>query len=118
MALGVRIRYSQAPSISTANILANTQVQNILKASLLTLAAAAFLALANDTLAINYNVGGDGRILLSPSTINQNAVGPQNPQDLIFFQTPIPAGATLVAPLVTDATATTHTGVLAFTLEP
>jgi anaerobic C4-dicarboxylate transporter len=117
MRLSQRIRYSQALSTNTANLLNGTNLQYVGIATKLTMWAAAFLALAFDAISLSYARGAEFVTLVPSGTpINVDAAGPQQLNDLIG-EFAIPAAANLVLALVTDATAGTHTGSLAFLLE-
>ncbi len=106
-----RINYSQAASLTTANILSGQGVEYIGKASLIDLYGSAFLAAANDTMSLAYTVGGDSKVMVpAGSGLNVNAAGPQVLNDALFSDYPVPAGAHLVLALTSDATAGTHTG--------
>jgi hypothetical protein len=117
MRLGQTIRYSQAASITTANLLNGTNLQYIGLASKLTIWAAAFLAAANDSFSLAIARGPEFITLVpSGTSLNVNAAGPQQLNDLIA-EFAIPAGANLVLALVSDATAATHTGAFRFLVE-
>jgi hypothetical protein len=119
MALTQRVNYSQAASAVTANVLAGTGVEYIGRASLLDLYGAAFLAAANDTIAMSYTVGGDSRVMLpAGSGLNVNAAGPQTAFDGLLDDYPLPMGSRLVLSLTSDATAGTHTGRFMLLVKP
>lgn len=116
-ALSQTIRYSQAASTTTANLLNGTNMQYVGRASKLTLWAAAFLTAANDSFSLSYSLGADFVTLVpAGSSINVNAAGPQQLNDLVGSWG-VPAGANLVLALVSDATAGTHTGAFRFQVE-
>ena len=111
------VRYSQAASTSTPNLLNGTNLQYVGLATKITIWAAAYLAGSNDAFSLLIARGPE-LIQLVPagSSINVNAAGPQQLNDLVG-EFGIPAGANLVLTLVSDATAGTHTGAFRFLLE-
>lgn len=114
-----RFSYSQAASTTTPNVLSGQGIQIIGKASLVDLYGASFLAAAVDTIAMQYTVGGDSKVMVPPgSPINLNAAGPQNQNDEIFQDFPVPAGANLTLSVTSDATAGTHTGKFMMRVKP
>lgn len=119
MPLTQRVNYSQAASATTANVLAGQGIEYIGKASAIDLYGAAFLAGANDQMSLTYTVGGDSRVIVPAGTgLNVNAAGPQNVNDNMFTDYPVPAGSHLVLALTSDATAGTHTGRFMFIVKP
>ena len=114
-----RVDYSQAASVTTANVLTGKGIEFIGKASLLDMYGAAFLAAASDQISLTYTVGGDSKVVVPSGTgLNVNAAGPQILNDAILSGYPIPAGAHLVLALVSDATVGTHTGRFMFGVKP
>ena len=114
-----RTNYSQAASIVTANILTGTAIEWLGKASIIDVYGAAFLAAANDSIAMTYTVGGDSRVMIpSGSSLNVNPAGPQLAFDQLLPDYPLPLGSHLVMSLTSDATAGTHTGRLMFVVKP
>lgn len=117
MRLGQTIRYSQAASTTTPNLLNGTNLQYVGLATKLSIWAAAFLAASFDSFSLAIARGPEFITLVPAGTaINVNAAGPQQLNDLIA-EFAIPAGANLVLALVSDATAATHTGAFRFLLE-
>lgn len=115
--LAQTIKYSQALSTTTANLLNGTNLQYMGQATKLTIWAAAFLAGASDSFSLSWTRGSTFQTLVpAGSQINVNAAGPQQLNDLVG-SFPIPAGANLILALVSDATAGTHTGAFRFQLE-
>jgi hypothetical protein len=115
--LAQRVPVNQAASTTVPNILNGTNLQYVGLATKLTIWAAIFLAAAHDTFALSYSRGAEfGTVVPPGSTINNNPNGPQQLNDLLGTF-PIPAGANLVLPVVSDATAGTHTGAFAFDLQ-
>jgi hypothetical protein len=107
----IRVGYSQAASVVTPNVLSGTPAEYIGKASIVELFGAAFLAAANDTIAMSYTVGGDSRVMVpAGSGLNVNAGGPQTLNDKLLDAYPIPAGARIILSLTSDATVGTHNG--------
>jgi hypothetical protein len=119
LALTQRINYSQAASTTTANVLSGQGVEYIGKASLIDVFGAAFLAAANDQVALTYTQGGDSRVMIpSGSGLNVNAAGPQVAFDQLLSEYPVPLGAHLVLALTSDATSGTHTGRVMLVVKP
>lgn len=117
MRLSQTVRYSQAASTTTANLLNGTNLQYVGLATKITIWAAAFLAASNDAFSLAIARGPEFITLIpAGSSINVNAAGPQQLNDLIG-EFGIPAGSNLVLALVSDATAATHTGAFRFLLE-
>lgn len=117
MRLGQTVRYSQAASVTTPNLLNGTNLQYVGLATKLTIWAAAFLAASFDSFSLAIARGPEFITLVPAGTaVNVNAAGPQQLNDLIG-EFAIPAGANLVLALVSDATAATHTGAFRFLLE-
>lgn len=117
MKLSQTIRYSQAASSTTANLLNGTNLQYLGLATKLTIWAAAFLAAAADSFSLAFARGAEFLNLVpAGSVINVDAGGPQQLNDLIG-EFAFPAGANLVLALVSDATAGTHTGAFRFVIE-
>lgn len=117
--LAQKFAYSQAASITTPNVLAGAGIQIIGRASLVDLYGASFLAAATDTIAMNYTVGGDSKVMVpAGSPLNLNAAGPQNQNDEIFTDFAVPAGANLTLSVTSDATAGTHTGKFLLKVKP
>ena len=118
MKISQTIPFSQAVSLTTANILAGTNLQYIGRASNMTLWAAMFLPVGGlTTFSLTYSLGAEFGTLVPPgSPINVNVAGPQQLNDMVG-QFAIPAGANLVLALTTDATVGTHTGAFRFLLE-
>lgn len=117
MRLAQTIRYSQAASTTTPNLLNGTNLQYVGLATKLTIWAAAFLAAAFDSFSLAVARGPEFITLVPAATaINVNAAGPQQLNDL-QGEFAIPAGSNLVLALVSDATAATHTGAFRFLLE-
>lgn len=111
-----RVNISQAASLTTPNLLNGTNLQYMGLATVMSIWAAVFLALAHDTFALTWSRGAEfGTVVPAGSVINNNPNGPQQLNDLIG-EFPLPAGANLVLPLTSDATAGTHTGAFAFAL--
>lgn len=112
-----RIKYSQAASTTTSNLLNGTNLQYIGLASKLTIWAAAFLAASGDQFALTWSRGAEfGTLVPAGSQINVDAAGPSQLNDLVG-EFVVPAGVNLVLALVSDATSSTHTGVFAFLVE-
>jgi len=112
-----RIKYSQAASVTTANVLNATNLQYIGLASKVTLWAAAYLTAASDQISLTWSRGAEfGTLIPAGTQLNVNAAGPSQLNDLVG-EFVVPAGVNLVLALVSDATAGTHTGTLAFLVE-
>ena len=117
MKINQGLKYSQAASTTTANLLNGTNLQYIGKASVLKIWAAAYLASASDQFSLAYSRGAEFVTLVpAGSTINVNAAGPQELNDSVG-EFAIPAGANLVLALTSDATVGTHTGAFRFQIE-
>jgi hypothetical protein len=115
--LSQTVKYSQAASTTTSNLLNGTNLQYLGKPSKLTVWAAAYLAAALDSFSLSYSMGADFVTLVpANSTINNNASGPQQLNDLVGAFA-IPGGANLVLALTSDATSSTHTGAFRFQIE-
>lgn len=112
-----RLKYSQAASTTTSNLLNGTNLQYLGLASKITIWAAAYLAAAGDQFSLTWSRGAEfGTLVPSGTQINVDAAGPSQLNDLIGEFT-VPAGVNLVLALVSDATVGTHTGVFAFLIE-
>ena len=117
MILSQTIRYSQAASVVTANLLAATNLQYLGKPSVLTVWGAAYLTAANDSFSLSYSLGANFVTLVpSGSSLNVNAAGPQQLNDLVG-EFSVPGGANLVLALTSDATVGTHTGAFRFQIQ-
>lgn len=117
MRLAQAVRYSQAASTSTPNILNGTNLQYIGLVTKLTIWAAAFLSAAFDSFSLALTRGAEFITIVPAGTaLNVNAAGPQQLNDLIG-EFAVPAGGNLVLALTSDATAATHTGVFRLLLE-
>ena len=117
MKLAQTIKYSQAASATTANLLNGTNLQYLGKASVMQIWAAAYLSGASDSFSLSYSIGAEFVTLVPPgSLVNVNAAGPQQLNDLVG-EFAIPSGANLVLALVSDATSGTHTGAFRFIIQ-
>ncbi len=111
------LKYSQAASTTTANLLNATALQYIGLASKITIWAAAFLAAASDQFSLTWSRGAEyGTLVPAGSPINVDAAGPSQLNDLVGEFT-VPAGVNMALALVSDATSSTHTGVFRFLIE-
>ena len=111
-----RIPISQAASTVIPNILNGTNLQYFGLATVMTLWAAIYLALAHDSFSLSWSRGAEfGTVVPAGSFINNNPNGPQQLNDLIG-EFALPAGANLVLSVTSDATVGQHTGAFAFGL--
>lgn len=117
MRLSQTVRYSQAASTTTPNLLNGTNLQYVGLATKLTIWAAAYLAAAFDAFSLAYSRGAEFVTLVpAGSAINVDAAGPAQLNDLVG-EFAIAAASNLILALVSDATAGTHTGAFRFLLE-
>ena len=117
MRISQRVPYSQAASTTTPNILNGTNLQYIGLASKMTIWAACYLAASHDSFSLAYARGAEFVTFVpAGTTINNNASGPQQLNDLVG-EFAIPAGSNLVLALTSDATAGTHTGAFQILIE-
>lgn len=117
MALYQRISYVIPAGGLLANALSGQGVEFIGRASLISVGGVADVA--GDTIALNYTVGGDSKILIpAGSALNGAAAagqGPKRDEDELIADYPVPAGAHLVLPVTGTAA---HTGRLGFGINP
>jgi hypothetical protein len=80
------IKYSQAASTTTANLLNGTNLQYLGLATKLTIWAAAYLAGASDQFSLAATRGAEYITVVPPgSPVNVNTAGPQQLNDLIEY---------------------------------